>query len=864
MASRESQERGIVLEGKALRVVLDVETGAFASIKNKAAGLELVTQCPAEPKPPWVLGFTRVPGGKPFNHEVDESRQFDSFKWKRLAECQGVLLEWKTTEGPTVEMKVMLRGATAEWPERVDIWAEADNPTGRVLQTLNAPYVEGIGRLGNEEEARLNRLAHSAHSGFLVDDPVGLMHEPFAPGEPLFEFWPMRYPNGFHAPMQFFSYYVERRGGFYFAAHDPHHSAKCIDFKKEAGGQVVISTPNYQWVERGGEAMRLRYPYVIAPLTRGDWYEGAELYRKWVTGSDVESPTWTRRGRIEDRAKRGDWASWLSDGVAVCTFGLPASYDVSPWLRAIDAAAGGPVFHVFGHDWPAYAPVFVEGKEYDALAAECGCLWARWRPVGPAQAGQFGYWGGRLSEEEWHDDSAVKDMLAKAGLPNGRGDVETARALRRANAALQEFRRRYDTGMTGAEVDNYFPTRLTPENEEACAENKDPKAPFHFDYFPHGLDVEKLGLLTRERAEKVDKDAARFLHPASEFFRDFHARRSAAIVERGGFEALYYDISASSGGEYSDRSDFGIPAGAGRKLIEAHRRLFAETREQACRAGGRYVPQGTEVMIENFLDVVDYGQWRVGGGVHGDMEGENLVPFVKAGRARRIPMWTYVYHEFGGVRMDGWTKLSKNFGELFFHTAAQIAVEGQILEVNYEFSPLESFPGIDRPSPQLVYLNQVRLDNDVPEVDPEKLAWLGEATAARTGFAKDYLAWGRMVPPGKVSGGAEDVEFDWWHYNDIDGREEKGTLRVPSVVHAAWAYRDERVGLVFVNILGKRKQTVNVEFDLAVAGVKGGLVRGRRATRDEKRHLPVEFGEGSARFELTLPPRKIVLVELTQ
>jgi len=852
----------VVLEGAGLRVTIDSETGAFTSIRNKVSDLELITEPLRERKPPWIVGLTRTPGEKEFDHETDDCREFVSFDCDEISGARRSLLQWKTMVGPTVEMRIVLREADEEWPERVEIWASADNPTSRVLQTLNVPYLEGIGKLGSVEEGGLNRLAHSAHSGFLVDDPVGLMKEPFAPGEPLFEFWPMRYPNGFHAPMQLFAYYVKGRGGFYFGAHDPYHTAKCIDFERDGDGNVVISTPNYQWVEEPGEPMRLDYPYVIAPLTRGDWYEAAELYRKWATGSGQGNPTWTHRGRVEDRARRGDWASWLSDGVGVCTFGLPASYDVGPWLRAIDEAAGGRVFHIFGHDWPAYAPVFVEDEEYDASAARSRRLWERWAPAGPAQGGQFGYWSGQLSDEEWEDDEVVRQMLAKAGLPDSDDDVETARALREANGALDEHRRRYETGGTGAELDNYFPTRLTRENEKACAENGDPKAPFEFNFFPHGVDVERWGLLTRDRAEKADKDAARFLHPASYFFRDFHARRGAATVSRGGFEALYYDISASSGGMYSDRGDVGIRPGAGRGLLEAHRRLFEETREAACEAGGRYIPQGTEVMIENFLDVIDYGQWRVGGGVHGDMEGESLLPFVKAGRARRIPMWTYVYHEFGGVRLDGWTKLSKGFGELFFYTAAQVALEGQILEVNYEFSPLERFPGVDRPSPQLVYLNQVRLDENAPEVDPAKLAWLGEVTAARTGFAKDYLAWGRMVPPAKVSGAVAEVELDWWHYNDIHGRDERGVLCVPSVVHSAWAYRDERIGLMFVNVLRDREQEVEVEFDLSRVGMKAELTRGQRVTRDGTEPLHVRFESGQVTLRLSLPPRKIVLAEL--
>ena len=307
--SSEATSKELILEGEVMRLAIDAATGAFTSIRNKAAHLELLSRLPRKRCVPWIVGFIAAPGGTSDEHQMDNCRDFERLDIEPLAEPKGFLLLWETTQGPTVQMRVLLREADSGLPERLEFWASADNPTMRILQTLNAPYINGIGPLGSDQEAGLNRLAHSAHSGFLVDDPVGLMERPFAPGEEPFRFWPMRYPNGFHAPMQFFAYYVDGRGGFYFAAHDPHHTAKRIDFQREPNGDIVISTPNYQWNERPGEPMQLEYPYVIAPLVHGDWYEAAELYRRWATGSGRDNPTWAHRGRAEDRAKRGDWAA---------------------------------------------------------------------------------------------------------------------------------------------------------------------------------------------------------------------------------------------------------------------------------------------------------------------------------------------------------------------------------------------------------------------------------------------------------------------------------------------------------------------------------------------------------------------------
>jgi len=865
VSPRQVSPSDVILEGEVMRIVIDRKTGAFKSIRNKAAELELITRPQREWQAPWVVGYRSTPGGK-----ADLVREFGRFNIKPCTKDRGYLLRWSTSRGPTVEIKVLLRRANQDWPERLEFWASVDNPTRRILHSLHAPRIEGVGRLGTLSQASRNRLAHSAYSGFLFDDPVGMMEKPPKRGGTRLRLGGITYPNGFGTPMQFLSYYVEGQGGFYFATHDPHHTVKHLDFIGGASGDgAVLNVPNFQWNERPGEPLQLDYPCVIAPLVVGDWFEGAELYRRWATGSGPGHPTWTGRGRVEDRAERGDWPRWLSEKVAVCTFGLPASYDLSPWLSAIDSAAGGPVFHVFGHDWPAYAPVSVGNSERKLWLDALKRARDKWdlRP-GSNRGQRLGNAIRRLSEDDWLDDSKVRAMLAEVGISNADDDMALARTLRRSYVALEEFRTKHGTGKTGAKVENYFPTRLTQENRDILKANGDPSAPFHFNFFANGLDLMKWGLLSPEARKAVlalgggAVHQARFMHPASAFYRDFHSRRGAVIAKRGGFESLYYDISASNIGRYSDRDDFGIPPGAGRQLIEAYRQVYEETRIAARKATGRYIGQGTEVMIENFLDVIDYGQWRVGGGVHGDMEGEHLLPLLKAGRARRIPMWSYVYHEYGGVRLDGWVKLAKRFGELFFYTAAQVALEGQILEINYEFSPLEHFPGIDRPSPQLHYHNWISLTEDAPEVDPAKLEWLGEATAAHSGFARDYLAWGRMVPSARVCGSVPEVELDWHHYNDIHGRQEQGRLRVPSLVHAAWTYRNKRAGLLFVNILPTRDQAVDVTFDLGRAALEAIPGRARYITREGSKSLPVSFAGGKARFHLTLPPRRIVLVEL--
>jgi len=452
------------------------------------------------------------------------------------------------------------------------------------------------------------------------------------------------------------------------------------------------------------------------------------------------------------------------------------------------------------------------------------------------------------------------------------------RLLDELRASVLQWRTRVRGPRPPADPDGsfYFPARFDPANLTALRANGDWFAPFHFDFYylgPPPEDRRRIldahGLLSPGRRQKNTKQGFVgktniWMHPGTEYWQRLHSLRSARLVRDCGAQALYYDISACNRPPYSDRTDLGYPPGAGRHLVECYRRLFDRSRNASREAAsGRYVPQGTEVMVENLLDVLDFGQWRVSGGVQGDMEGERFLPWVKARRAWRVPLFTYVYHEYGGLRIDGWLKLAPEFGELFFHTAANVCLEGGIPELNYEFSPLERFPGMDGPTPQVHYDRSITLHPDACRVDSAKVEFLRGITAARTGFAKKYLAYGRMTPPAKLLTPVPSVDMPWSHYNDIGGRKEKGTFSVPAVVHHAWAYRDESVGLLFVNIREQGDLAVQGEISMSRCGLRGRQWAARRIDRDGSHSVPLRStGEGAHQFSLTLHPRRIVLLEI--
>ena len=80
------------------------------------------------------------------------------------------------------------------------------------------------------------------------------------------------------------------------------------------------------------------------------------------------------------------------------------------------------------------------------------------------------------------------------------------------------------------------------------------------------------------------------------------------------------------------------------------------------------------------------------------LEGDLFRDGVIEGWVERIPLFTWVYHEVGPVRVDGNLKLAAELGELFHWVAARIVLEGGIPELNYELSALERLRGMSGPA----------------------------------------------------------------------------------------------------------------------------------------------------------------------
>lgn len=357
-----------------------------------------------------------------------------------------------------------------------------------------------------------------------------------------------------------------------------------------------------------------------------------------------------------------------------------------------------------------------------------------------------------------------------------------------------------------------------------------------------------------------DRYAFPFTCPVPELQRRDAVYRDTAAVRDCGASGTYWDIGPNNVVMRCLAPDHGHGRGGGADLTDAFRDVMTDVRT-ACRdaAGGRYVPLGTEMVNEAFLPQLDFYQARAEASPCSRFEAHPFWEWIRAGAAEKVPLFAYLYHEYGPVRLDGWGQLAAEQGDLFFWIAARVFCWGGLYELNYEFTSLEVVDGQidDVRESYAPYCVQRR-----NEVRDECVAFVREIALARTGFANRYVAYGEMLRPLEFHADPPRVGLSWLHYDappDAPEYEAGGTLSVSSVVHAAWRYRAESCGFLFVNLL-EEPQDVVVTIDPSRYGLDGDL---RLAESTNEGTVDRGAVTDPADVRITLPARRVVALELS-
>ena len=187
-----------------------------------------------------------------------------------------------------------------------------------------------------------------------------------------------------------------------------------------------------------------------------------------------------------------------------------------------------------------------------------------------------------------------------------------------------------------------------------------------------------------------------------------------------------------------------------------------------------------------------------------------------------------------------------------------------------------------------------------------RVRFLRSLVAARTDFARDFLAYGRMQRPPAVECGTIEIDHgladggwlrkirfsqpppdledvvplpdappdDRQASDDLSVEEwargllaipavaaKNPTIRVPSVLCEAYTLGDDRLGVLLVNLRRESEGAVRLPVDPISCGLPAGTYELRQATAAGQQRLGV-FRD-RREIELGLPPREVLLLEAT-
>jgi hypothetical protein len=624
----------------------------------------------------------------------------------------------------------------------------------------------------------------------------------------------------------------------------------------------------------GSAVEAIEYPVLggIGPLS-GD---GADdrLLHSYATGFLFENPV-ALFSADGDGPERGLLHSPYPEGFSGSTLQLMAYYTEGRggfYFATEDATGAQKWLNFFGEDGGYCRAAFAHGSpdlsrplapSYPVLVgaltegtwAEAADRYKAWAVQQPWCSRPL---ASRPEEERWiHEQIGIVTFGINAARDRSRwirtlSDIAGAPVLHILGPNWTKEPQNYENHLPGG-LDDWFPAQFHPANLEAIRDAGDRWAPFLFDllFGTSGSDsIEGNAALQQipHPSLSYDRYEFPFLCPVTPFLQALHRERATRIADEYGADAIYYDISANNVIKRCYSDDHEHPRGGGAFLVEAYRDLYKAPS----------APRGTELVNEVFIDILDFYQARAEASPVTSFEADKFRDWIKGGRVEKVPLFAYVYHEFGPVRMDGWAKLSREHGDLFYWIGARVMAWGGLFELNYEFSPLETVDGHAEPLDEHYF----PLPDHRYEIDPEKAAFVRELAAARTGPANPYLAYGAMLPPLEVA--SPTIELPWMHYNSPPGWPafgDRGTHEVPAVVHCAWRYGDD-AAVVLVNVDGLEHEVlapVNTRTLRLDADVAYELTRVEGAERTSLGCLSADGG-----LAILLPPRKVVVIEATR
>lgn len=516
----------------------------------------------------------------------------------------------------------------------------------------------------------------------------------------------------------------------------------------------------------------------------------------------VDAP-WSGGTRRTDQRPEKNGARWLYEEVGLSIWGAPSSLDWSPWYRRYAEIAATPLHVVAGWDWPQVLPPSL---------GEAGCFPARFHPA------NVDAWVGH------HVTPYLNDLWVSSSAPGFLERWEPNLLLPYVVFPWAPFSE---------------PSGRWVDGEADCA--ADPRTTTNHDFF---------------------------LCPATRAQAELHAWRDVVLARDYELAGVFYDISSGNPGAWCRclRTAHGHTPGRGRQIVEAYDAVNRDTKKAVARETGRYWAQGTETIVENVIGSIDFYVTRTCAGPLGLLETWIVGPEDPRGGDRElVPLFQAIYHDVGPVLEDGWITLGRDEGDLFYWIAARIALQwGGVLTLQYSTVPPERLAGCDQAAETILWDGARHRFDVLPEPDPGKIAFVAEIAEARTGYGKEFLAYGRLLRPVPHDGDtielkyAQLMSYGWGG----EGLVNEGVWAVPDVIHSAWEYGG-RVGLFFVNLRAEDPVRVVVTANAeALWGTNFAAAPIMRRTVGKSEMIGTVPGSNDLRLDLPLAPRRVTLVEI--
>ncbi len=342
---------------------------------------------------------------------------------------------------------------------------------------------------------------------------------------------------------------------------------------------------------------------------------------------------------------------------------------------------------------------------------------------------------------------------------------------------------------------DWFPTRFHAENMKTIRKNGDRFAPFEFDFLV-AIDKDEsdsiCNSLQKWPQKPKSKDEYKFtmLCPICDYTKKLHVNRDAQIIKESCCDSMYYDISANNIIKICMSDEHGHSVGAGREMTKAYREIYFKTKSRLSEEKGEYVPLGTEMMNEVFLDCLDYYQARANAQPCSFLETGIFRNIIRLGKAQVIPMFQYVYSGYAPLRIDGWGKLTKEGGDLIFHTIAKTYLWGGLFEINSEYSEMEAIGEQVNCSED----HYSRFKHVGFQYDKFIAEYLARFASLRTGKYNKVFAYGEMKRPPQIE--SSRVWRTYHQYNSSQHSMEqgdKGIILQDSVISARYLLGDKEL-----------------------------------------------------------------------